>query len=66
MRKITVIGAGNVGATCANVIAHKDLAAKLFWLISKKAWPKAKPLISGKHLPSTTLTPALLALPTII
>lgn len=26
MERITVIGAGNVGATCANVIAHKDLA----------------------------------------
>jgi len=24
--KITVVGAGNVGATCANVIAHKELA----------------------------------------
>ncbi len=30
MNKITVIGAGNVGATCANVIAHKDWLAKLF------------------------------------
>jgi malate dehydrogenase len=26
MDKITVIGAGNVGATCANVLAHKNLA----------------------------------------
>jgi len=26
MKRISVIGAGNVGATCANVIAHKDLA----------------------------------------
>ena len=22
--KVTVVGAGNVGATCANVIAHND------------------------------------------
>jgi len=29
MEKITVIGAGNVGATCANVIAHKDLAREV-------------------------------------
>ena len=29
MKKITVIGAGNVGATCANVIAHKDLAREV-------------------------------------
>jgi len=26
MNKITIIGAGNVGATCANVIARKDLS----------------------------------------
>lgn len=29
MKKITVVGAGNVGATCANVIAHKDLAREV-------------------------------------
>jgi len=29
MEKITVIGAGNVGATCANVIAHGDLAKEV-------------------------------------
>jgi malate dehydrogenase len=29
MKKITVIGAGNVGATCANVIAHKDLCREV-------------------------------------
>ena len=23
--KVTVVGAGNVGATCANVIAHNEL-----------------------------------------
>lgn len=32
MEKITVIGAGNVGATCANVIAHKD-RSKLYLLV---------------------------------
>ena len=32
MKKITVIGAGNVGATCANVIAHKDLAREVVLL----------------------------------
>ena len=29
MKKITVIGAGNVGATVANVIAHKELAREV-------------------------------------
>ena len=29
MDKVTVIGAGAVGATCANVIAHKDVAKEV-------------------------------------
>jgi len=29
MSKITVVGAGNVGATCANVLAHKELAKEI-------------------------------------
>lgn len=29
MKKITVIGAGNVGATVANVVAHKDLSREV-------------------------------------
>jgi len=29
MNKITVIGAGNVGATCANVLAHKNLGKEV-------------------------------------
>lgn len=29
MDKITVIGAGNVGATCANVLAHKNLSKEI-------------------------------------
>jgi len=28
--KITVIGAGNVGATCANVLAHKNFAKEIY------------------------------------
>ena len=32
MNKITIIGAGNVGATVANVIAHKDLCRELILL----------------------------------
>ncbi|SDD06552.1 malate dehydrogenase [Williamwhitmania taraxaci] len=30
--KITIIGAGNVGATCANVLAHKELANQIVLL----------------------------------
>ncbi|MDZ4705227.1 MAG: malate dehydrogenase [Saprospiraceae bacterium] len=32
MSKVTVIGAGNVGATCANVLAHKDLVKEVVLL----------------------------------
>jgi len=32
MRKVTVIGSGNVGATVANVLAHKDLVNEIVLL----------------------------------
>ena len=32
MTKVTVIGAGNVGATCANVLAHKDMVNEIVLL----------------------------------
>ncbi|MEM7102692.1 MAG: malate dehydrogenase [Bacteroidota bacterium] len=32
MSKITVVGVGNVGATCANVLAHSDLAKEVVML----------------------------------
>ena len=35
--KITVIGAGNVGSTCANVIAHKELANEVILVDSLDA-----------------------------
>lgn len=44
MEKITVIGAGNVGATVANVIAHKDLARELVLLDIKKGVAEGKAL----------------------
>ena len=44
MRKITVIGAGNVGATCANVIAHKDLAREVVLLDIKEGVAEGKAL----------------------
>ncbi len=44
MNKITVIGAGNVGATCANVIAHKDLAKELVLLDVKDGLAEGKAL----------------------
>ncbi|MEN8203881.1 MAG: malate dehydrogenase [Bacteroidota bacterium] len=44
MNKITVIGAGNVGATCANVIAHKDLANEVVLLDVKEGLAEGKAL----------------------
>ena len=34
--KVTVVGAGNVGATCANVIAHKELCNEVVLLDIKE------------------------------
>ena len=44
MNKITVIGAGNVGSTCANVIAHKDLANEVVLLDVKEGLAEGKAL----------------------
>ena len=44
MQKITVIGAGNVGATCANVIAQKDLAKEVVLLDIKEGIAEGKAL----------------------
>ena len=42
--KITVVGAGNVGATCANVIAHKELANEVILLDIKEGIAEGKSL----------------------
>ncbi len=42
--KATVIGAGNVGATCANVIAHKELVRDLVLLDVKQGIAEGKAL----------------------
>ena len=44
MKKITVIGAGNVGATCANVIAQKDLAREVVIVDIKEGLAEGKAL----------------------
>jgi malate dehydrogenase len=44
MKRITIIGAGNVGATCANVIAHKDLANEVVLLDVKEGLADGKAL----------------------
>ncbi len=44
MSKITVIGAGNVGATCANVMVQKELASELVLLDIKEGVAEGKAL----------------------
>lgn len=44
MDRITVIGAGNVGATCANVIAHKNLCREVIMLDIKEGLAEGKAL----------------------
>jgi malate dehydrogenase len=42
--KITVVGAGNVGTTCANVIAHRELANQVVLLDIKEGVAEGKAL----------------------
>lgn len=42
--KITVVGAGNVGSTCANVIAHKELANEVVLVDIKEGVAEGKSL----------------------
>lgn len=42
--KVTVVGAGNVGATCADVIAHKELANEVVLLDIKENFAEGKAL----------------------
>lgn len=42
--KVTVVGAGNVGATCANVLAHKEIANEVVLLDIKEGFAEGKAL----------------------
>ncbi|TAM93038.1 MAG: malate dehydrogenase [Chitinophagaceae bacterium] len=42
--KVTVVGAGNVGATCANVLAHKDFLQEVILLDIKEGVSEGKAL----------------------
>ncbi len=42
--KVTVVGAGNVGATCANVLAHKEIANEIVLLDIKEGFAEGKSL----------------------
>ncbi len=51
MSKVTVIGAGNVGATVANVLAHKDIVNEIVLLDLKGDFAKGKALDSWQQAP---------------
>ena len=42
--KVTVVGAGNVGATCANDISHKRIASQVVLLDIKQGFAEGKAL----------------------
>ena len=42
--KVTVVGAGNVGATCANVIAHREFAEEVILIDIKEGLSEGKAL----------------------
>ena len=42
--KVTVVGAGNVGATCADVLAHKEIANEIVLLDIKEGYAEGKAL----------------------
>lgn len=60
MSKVTVVGAGNVGATCANVLAHKDIVKEVVLVDIKGDLARGKALDSWQQAPidyySTQLT----------
>lgn len=60
MSKVTVVGAGNVGATCANVLAHKDIVNEVVLIDIKGDLARGKALDSWQQAPidyySTKLT----------
>ncbi len=51
MSKVTVVGAGNVGATVANVLAHKDIVNEVVLLDIKGDFAKGKALDTWQQAP---------------
>jgi len=51
MNKVTVVGAGNVGATCANVLAHKDIVKEVVMIDLIGDLARGKALDSWQQAP---------------
>lgn len=51
MSKVTIVGAGNVGATCANVLAHKDFINEIVLIDIKAEMAVGKALDTWQQAP---------------
>jgi malate dehydrogenase len=60
MTKVTVVGAGNVGATCANVLAHKDIVKQVVLLDIAGDLAKGKALDTWQQAPIDSYSTSLM------
>lgn len=51
MSKVTIVGAGNVGATCANVLAHEDICNEIVLIDLQGNMAKGKALDTWQQAP---------------
>ncbi len=51
MNKVTIVGAGNVGATCANILAHKDFLKEIVLLDIQGDLARGKALDTWQQAP---------------
>jgi len=51
MSKVTIVGAGNVGATCANVLAHEDICNEIVLIDIQGNLAKGKALDTWQQAP---------------
>jgi malate dehydrogenase len=51
MSKVTIVGAGNVGATCANVLAHQDICNEIVLIDIQGNMAKGKALDTWQQAP---------------
>ncbi|NOT38248.1 MAG: malate dehydrogenase, partial [Saprospiraceae bacterium] len=51
MSKVTVVGAGNVGATVANVLAHRDFVKEIVLVDIKAEMAQGKALDTWQQAP---------------
>jgi malate dehydrogenase len=59
MKKVTVIGAGNVGATVANVLAHKDIVKEIVLLDIMGDFARGKALDTWQQAPIDSYSTAI-------